>query len=431
MQIKRENPTPTSVKLSISADAAFMQKTKESVLKRLSTRMKVAGFRAGKAPLNIVERNADPSLLQSEFLDAAINELYGNAATQEKLRPVGVPKVEISKFVPFSTLEFKAEVDVVGTVKLPEYAKIKLAKKPAKITEKDIDDVIETLRTRAATKKEVKRAAKDGDEVTIDFAGKDATTDEAISGADGKSYPLVLGSDTFIPGFEAHLIGIQAGEKKSFTLEFPKDYGVAALQNRKVTFEVTATAVQELEKPAVNDEFATTVGPFKSLTALKEDIRSQLLSEKQYEHDRDYESELLKKIAAESKVAIPDVLIDEEATRIEQQIRQNLAYRSQTWKEYLNGTGKSDEAYHAELRSEAAERVKAGLVLSEIAEKENIQITKAELELRIQLLKGQYRDAAMQSELDKPDNQRTIVSNMLSEKTLARLTELATTPAKK
>ena len=433
MQIKRENPTPTSVKLTVSANATFLHETKERVLKRLGTRMKVAGFRAGKAPLNIVERNADPALLQSEFLEAAVNQLYGDAATQEKLRPVSVPQVEIIKFVPFTTLEFRADVDVVGDVKLPDYTKMKLAKQPVKITDADIDDVIETLRARAATKTEVKRAAKDGDEVTIDFAGHDAETKEPINGADGKGYPLVLGSDTFIPGFETHLVGLKAGEQKTFTLEFPKDYSVAALRSRKVTFDVSVAAVRELAKPAVNDEFATTVGPFKSLTALKDDIRSQLLNEKEYENDRNYESELLKKIADEAKVAIPDLLIDEEMTRLEQQVRQNLAYRAQTWQEHLAALGKTEEAYRAELRKDAAERVKAGLVLSEIADKENVQITKAELDLRLQLLKGQYHDAAMQAELDKPDNQRTIISNMLSEKTLARLTELATAaaPAKK
>lgn len=425
MQIKRENPSPTTVKLTITASPDMLERTKEVVLKRLGARMKLSGFRPGKAPLAIIERNADQPTMQSEFLEEAVSQLYTDAANQEKLRPVAMPKVDIKKFVPFTTLEFTAEVEAVGDITLPDYRKIRLVRKPVSITDKDIDEVVDNLRQRAATRKEVKRAAKEGDEVTIDFAGYDAATKEPISGADGKGYPLVLGSNTFIPGFETHLVGLKPGEQKSFTLTFPKDYGVKALQSRKVTFDVTVQAVHELVKPDVNDEFATTVGPFKSLAALREDIRGQLVNEKQYEADRQYESALLKKIADDTKVAIPEAMIDDEIRRLEQQARQNLAYRGQTWQEYLDSMGKSEDQYRENLRQEATERVKGGLVLSEVADREDIQITKAELDLRLQLLRGQYKDAVMQAELDKPENRRTILSNMLTEKTMARLTEIA------
>jgi len=432
MQVKREQLDPTTVKLILTADPELLQSSKEAVLKRLGQRMKVAGFRAGKAPMPIVERNADTAVLQSEVIDEVVSRMYGDAVEREKLRPIGQPRITLQKFVPFTTLEVTVETEAVGDVKLPDYTKIRLAKEPARVSEKDVADVIENLRTRAATKQEVKRAAQEGDEVTIDFAGRDAKTQEPIQGADSKGYPLVLGNNAFIPGFEKKLEGAKTGEDRSFTLQFPKDYGVKALQARDVTFDVKVTGVQELKKPALNDEFATTVGPFKSLTALKEDIHAQLLQEKQYEADQQYESELLKNIADDTKVAIPPMMIDAEAERLEQQVRQSLTYRGQTWQEYLEAIDKTEADYRKELNKDAEERVKGGLALSEVADRENIQVTKAELDLRIQLLKGQYKDAQMQTELDNPENRRTVLSNMLTEKTLARLTEIATqAPASK
>lgn len=426
MQIKREQLNPTTVKLTITADQALMEDVKQHVLKHLARQMKLPGFRPGKAPLAIVERNADTSLLQSEFLDEALNRLYGAALEQEKLRPVAQPQVNLQKFVPFTDLEMSAEVEVVGDVKLPDYKKFRLAKKPVTVTEKDIDDVIETLRSRAAEKKDVDRVAKDGDEVTIDFKGTDEKTKEPVKGADGQGYPLILGSDTFIPGFEANIVGMKTGETKSFTLTFPKDYGVKALQNRKVSFEVTVNKVQELVKPKADDAFAAKVGPFKTVKDLRADIKQQLESEKQAEADRDFENELLDTLADKTTVALPKSLVDDEIDRTITQVRQNLAYRGQTWPEYLEERGQTEAEYREEAREGAERRVKAGLALSEVADQEGITVTPEEFQLRMQLLKGQYSDKLMQAELEKPENARSILSSMLTEKTVAKLTEYTT-----
>lgn len=425
MQIKREQLNPTTVKLTLTADKVLLDETKQAVLKRLGKNMKLAGFRPGRAPLSVVERNADSSVMQSEFLDDAMNRMYGTALEQERVRPVAQPKVSIQKFVPFTDLEIAAEVEAIGDVKLPDYKKIKLAKKAVTITEKDIDEVVHSLQLRVAEKKEVTRAAKDGDEVVIDFAGQDAKSGDAIKGADGKAYPLALGSNTFIPGFETNLVGMKSGEQKSFTLTFPKDYGVKALQSRKVTFDVTVTKVQEVVEPKADDTFASKIGPFKTLASLREDIKKQLTSEKQSEADREFENELLDKIAEKTTVAIPALLIDEEVNRAEREVRQNLTYRGQTWQEYLDGMEQTEEAYKATLREPAERRVKAGLVLTEVADQEGITVTPEEFQLRMQLLKGQYSDKQMQAELEKPENARSILSSMLTEKTIAKLTDYA------
>src|SRR5579884_3151077 len=190
MQAKKEQLEPTKVKLTVSAEAGELQSVKDTALKKLGANVKVPGFRQGKAPANLLEKQLDQSALQGEFLDQAVNQLYAQAVDEQKLRPVAPPEVSITKFVPFTTLEFTAEVEAVGEIKLPDYTKIKLAQPKVTVSDADVNKVLENVRQRSAQKSEVKRAAKTGDEVVINFSGSDATTKEPIQGADGKDYPL-------------------------------------------------------------------------------------------------------------------------------------------------------------------------------------------------------------------------------------------------
>ncbi len=419
MQVKKilEN---TNATITIVAQEADLGPLKQHVLRHFQNKVKVAGFRAGKVPLAMVEKNVDQSALQSEFLDEALSQMYAQAVQENNLRPVGRPEVEIKKFVPFTTLEFTVKVEVVGEIKLGDYKKLKAVQQKIEITADDVKGVIKSLQTRMAEKKDVDRAAKDGDQIWIDFTGVDAKS-QPVKGADGKDYPLVLGSNTFIPGFEPALIGLAAGDEKTFDVTFPKDYQVKALASKKVTFTVNVTKVQEIVEPKVDDEFAVKVGPFKTVGELKADIKKQLKLERENQAGRDYETELVKELAAVSTVAIPEVLIQEQIDRIENEERQNLVYRNQTWEEHLKEEGVTPDQHREQKREAAEQRVKMGLVLSVVAEAENLSVTPEELEIRIQILKGQYQDATMQAELDKPENRQDVVSRILTEKTLLRL----------
>lgn len=426
MQITRESLSPTSIKLSISADQKAIDALKEMVVTKLGENVKLPGFRPGTAPASMVEKNLDQSLFQSEFLNEAINQLYTQAITEEKIKVVKEPEISITKFVPFSTLEFTAQAEVVGDIKLGQYKSIKLTTKKVEISPSDVTNVVENLRQRVAKKEDVTRVSKDGDEVTIDFKGIDAKTKEAIDGADGQDFPLILGSKSFIPGFEEELIGLKNGQSKTFIITFPADYGVADLKNRKVSFDVTIKAVKDLIKPKADDDFASTVSPFKTFSELKADIKKQLQKEKQAEADQAFNNELLQKIADKSEVAIPKVLIDEEIGRLEEEEKRNIAYRGQTWQEHLKAEAVSEEEHKERQRPQAESRVKVGLILGEIAEQEKIEVSVDELETRLNLLKSQYQDESMRQELDKPENRRDIFSRIIIEKTIDRLSQLAT-----
>jgi trigger factor len=425
MQITRETITPTKLKLTIIADQALLDGVKADVVALMSRNVKVPGFRPGKAPQNMVEKQIDQALLQTEFMEQAVNRAYVDALQSEKARPTAQPEIVISKFVPYDTLEFTAEFDAIGDIKLADYKKIKLVPKPVKITKEQIDAVMADLKGRIADKEDVDRAVQSGDQATIDFAGVDAKTHEPISGADGKAYPLLVGSNSFIPGFEENVIGVKPGESKDFEITFPADYGVQTLQKRKVIFSITVQSVQAVKEPKLDDDFAAKVGPFKTLAELTTDIKQQLTSEAEVQNRRNFENELLETIAGKSTVAIPDGLVEEEVTRLEEEEKRNLVYRGQTWQEHLDAEGHTAEQHRTKNREPAELRVKAGLILGEIADKEGVDVTPEELEIRIQVLKGQYKDVAMQAELDKPENRRDIASRLVSEKTIAKLAEYA------
>lgn len=426
MQVKTNQDNPTKVTLTITADEKDLNLAKQAALKELAGNTKVSGFRDGKAPLSVIEKNVDDQTLQSEVLDEAINTLYVKAVTKAELRPIGNPQVTLKKFVPFTQLEFDATTEVIGKISLPNYKTI--SKKPAKVevTADDVKKVLEDLRTKSAEKSEVKRPAKNGDEAVIDFEGKDEKK-QPIKGAEGKDYPLQLGSNSFIPGFEDNLIGLKAGEEKTFTLKFPKDYGVKALASKNVEFKVKVNKVQELKLPKLDDEFAKKIGSFENLAALKKDIKTQLLQEKQQQANNAFENELVGEIVSKSKVELPQSLVDEQQERLKTEIKQNIMYRGQTWKEMLEFEGLTEEEFDKKkIEPEAKQRVKTGLVLSEISQIEKIDVTPEELELRMQLLKGQYTDPAMQAELEKPEARNDIASRMITEKTLQYLVKEAT-----
>lgn len=424
MQVTRTDNSATKVTLAISANADDLAPIKNHVLRHFIDQVKVPGFREGKAPMNMVEKHANPEKLNSEFLEHAINDLFQQAIRAQKLRPVGQPDVQLKKFVPYTTLEFSAKLEVVGAVKLANYKSIKLPKPKANATAADVNAVIKSLQERSAERQEVRRAAKDGDEVVIDFAGKDAD-DQPVAGADGKDHPLVLGSKSFIPGFEDNVVGLKAGESKDFSVTFPKDYGAAALQNKKVTFSVTAKKISELVEPKLDDAFAAAAGPFKNLAELKADVKKQALSEKQYQAGQAYQNELIKLVTDKSSVEIPELLIEDQLNHMEQEEKRNLTYRGQTWPEHLKAEGVTEQQHREKYRTDATDRVKAGLVLSEISEQEGLDVTPEEIDIRIQILKAQYQDPAMQAELDKPENRRDIVARMLTEKTIQKLVDYA------
>ena len=423
MHVQKTNNSETEITLTITATAEDLEPIKLKVLKVLARNVKVAGFRAGKVPLLVAEKNIDPTSLQTEFLDEAMTQLYAKATEIENVRPLTQPKVNVKKFVPFSTLEYEVITSILGPVKLGKYKGLKSDVSAKKVLETDIKNVIDNLLSRMSQRIAVERPSKTGDEVIIDFKAKDSK-DEPISGGDGNDYPLILGSNAFIPGFEDNVSGMKAGEEKTFEVTFPKEYGVKALAGKKATFSVNVKTVNEMTKPEFNDEFAGTVGPFKTLKELETDIKTQLSHEAEQEALRIKQNDLVGQFVDDSKVAIPEVLIEQQIHFEMEDLRRNLSYRGQTYQEFLEAENTTEEKHKEDvLVPRATMQVKTAILLSEVAEVEGINVTPEELEIQMQVLKGQYTDLSMQEELEKDDARRDIASRILSQKVVSFIVE--------
>ena len=417
----------TRVKLTIAAEPAELQAAEQVALKRLAKSVKVNGFRKGHVPLEVVKKHVDPNELAQETLNAALNRSVAEAFLGNEIQVLDRPEVELIKFVPGQQLEFTAEADVLPEVKLGDYRKLKVKKTEAKVVDKDIDEVIERSQKGLAEKKETKKPAEQDDEVVIDFVGK--KDGEAFKGGTGKEYPLVLGSNSFIPGFEDALIGLKAGDKKDVPLTFPKDYHAKDLAGQKVVFEVEVKKVNKVTLPELNDEFAAKAGPFTSMKDLRKDIQAEMIAQAERKATDDLKDELVKQLVDKSKVSVPEVLRADQIRSIEQDLTQNLMYQGLTIEQYFENNGYADRDVwvKAEAQDAADARIKAGLVLAQLSKELKVEATADELAEHINVYKQQYaNNPEMAKQFDNPEAQREIANRLITEKTVNMLVEFNT-----
>lgn len=366
-----------------------------------------------------LKKHIDANHLNQEVLEDAVNASAIEVFDVAKITPLDRPKVEVVKYVPGEQLEFTAEAEILPAIKLGDYKKLSAKKEVAKVTDKDVTDVVDRIAAGMATKNDVTRAAKLGDEVIIDFEGKDKDG-KLVAGAAGKDYSLELGSNSFIPGFEQGLVGKKAGESVDLPLTFPKDYHHKPLAGAKVTFAVTVKSVKEVALPELNDEFAAKAGPFKTLDELKADIKRELTEQKEREAVDKLKDSLVEQLVKNSHVPAPDVLVDDQMSSIERDFVQNLMYRGITLEDYLSQQKLSrDDWLKKEVREQAVRRVQVGLALAELSKVESIEVSKEELESRLSDLLSQYGNSPeIAKQLDTPEARRDIANRVLTEKTV-------------
>lgn len=425
MKTTVKNLSETKVQLTITLDAANLAEAEKVAIIKLSKTAKVPGFRKGKVPAGVAAKHIDPEALQQQLLDDAISKAVAEAFIAEKIQALDRPMVDVKKYVPGDLVEFTAEVDILPKVTLGDYKK--LGKKADKVSVKaeEIEEVLERMRQGFAEKKEVARAAKDGDETVIDFIGKKG--DVAFDGGTGTDYTLKLGSNQFIPGFEEGIVGHKAGETFSLDLEFPKDYHAKELAGQNVTFETTLKKVTELELPKLDEAFAKKAGPFTTIAELKADIEREITTNKEREAADKLKDELIAELIEKSTVPVPEVLIADQMRSIEQDFSQNLMYRGLDLKTYLeaNGFKDEDEWRENEVKPAAIRRTQAGLALAELTNVEGITATDAEIDEHVEVHKQQYAnnpDALKQFETEEV--RRDIGNHFITEKTIERLIEL-------
>lgn len=426
MKTKVENISEVKVLLTISLDKEDLANAEQVALTKLAKDVKVSGFRKGKAPLEVVAKNVDPVKLNEQLMEDAVSKSVAEAFLKEKIKALARPEVEIKKYVPGSELEFTAETEILPAVKLGDYKKLKAKKEKVTVTDKEVTETIERIQKNFATKETVDRKAKKGDEVIIDFLGK--KDGKPFDGGKAEKFPLELGSNSFIPGFEDGIIGKKAGEEFALDLEFPKDYHAKELAGQKVVFEVKLHEVKENSLPELTDEFVKEKfsEEFKNLEEFKKQIKEDLLTQKTQQADEKFKDELVRELAEKSEIPVPSVLLQDQQSHIEMDMQRNLMYSGLSLDQYLERMGKTrDEWLENEVKKVAEERVKAGLALAELSKVEKIESDLVEVEKRLEQLKAQYgsnKEALKQ--LESEDIKRDIANQILTEKAVDRLVEL-------
>ena len=414
----------TKVAVNVTLGVSELKDAELAALNELGKDIKVPGFRKGKVPVSVVSKNVNPNMLAQKTLESALSKAVADAFISEKLQALDRPEVEVKKFVPGSELEFTAESEVMPKIKIGDYKNLKSTAKKVSVTKKDISEITDRLKKGFASKKTVQRPAKLTDEVNIDFEGKKDGV--AFDGGKGEKYDLVLGSNSFIPGFEDGIIGKKTGETFDLKLTFPEDYHADNLKGAEVVFTTTINEIKEVVEPELNDELAAKAGPFKTVEELEDDIKREITKQKETEATEKLKDDLVAELVEKSTVPVPDVLLKDQMKLIEQDTNRNLMYRGMSIDDYIKSLKYKDKNdwLENEVRPIAEKRVKAGLLLAELSKVEKIEATENELLEKINQLGKQYPSEDMRKHLKTPEVQRDVANRILTEKTVDRLVSL-------
>lgn len=407
----------TRVELKVVLDEKDLAAARKKAVEHLAKEVKVQGFRKGKVPASIAEKNLDPNEVNNVALEIAIRSTIPAAFEEAKVSPLMMPEVNVTKYVPNETTEYLATADILPEIKLGAFKNLKVKKVETKASEKDIEEVIDNIKNAYAEKKTAKKKAAMGDEVIIDFVGK--KDGKTFDGGTAKDFALSLGSKQFIPGFEEGIVGHESGDKFELNLTFPKDYHNKDLAGKKTTFEVLLKQVNEVIKPAEDDELAKKCGPFKTMAELRADIKKNLEIQNEHKANEKYKNDLVDALVAKSKIPVPEILISDQLHYIKDDISRNAASRGMSFDDYLKQVGQSEEDWEKEAKKVAEVRVRSSLALQVLAKEQKITVKDDIVDAKIAELKDVYQKSPEALKNLQEDSVRQEIKNrLIIEKTL-------------
>ena len=417
MKTTTKKISETKVELKVVLDADDLHKARTQAVARLAANVKVQGFRKGKAPASLLEKQISPNDIASETIDLAVRTTMGVAFDQQKIAPIAIEKVDVTKYVPDETAEYQAIAEVLPEVKLGDFKKLKAKMDKTEPTAAEVQEIVDNIIRAYAEKNVVKRAAQNGDEVIIDFVGK--KDGEAFAGGTAKDHHLTLGSGEFIPGFEEGIVGHAAGDKFDLEVTFPQDYPEKSLAGQKAIFETLVKQVNEVVVPKADDELAKKCGNFETMADLKADIKKNLETQNRHRANEKYRDDLVKELVKGSKVAAPEILIQDQLRFINDDVSRNAASHGMTLEQYLERTGQTMEEWQKAAHELAEERVKASLVLQILAREQNITASPEEVDAKIAELRDLYKKSKeAMANLKKPEVRQDIRNRLIIDKTL-------------
>lgn len=388
-----ENVDKNVLKLRIEADAQQFNESLKKAYLKIRGSFSVPGFRKGKAPMNIIERHYGDSVFYEEAFNMICPDLYDEAVKDNNIDPVDTPELDIEQIGRDENLIFTATVTVKPEVELGEYKGLPVEKDQVDITDEQIQTKLEEAQEQNARLVTIEdRPVQEQDSVNIDFKG--LLDGEPFEGGTSEGYTLVVGSNTFIPGFEEQLIGATFGQELDVNVTFPEEYHSEELKGKAVVFEVRINEIKYKELPALDDEFAKDVSEFETLEEYKTDIRKKLEEEEEKKTEQKYENDIVKMAVENAKVDVPDVMVERQLDSTMQRINMSLSYQGMNLETYLGMMGMDEKTMRDNYRENALADVKAQLILEKISLIENIEASDEELEEEISQMAGNFNQKA-------------------------------------
>lgn len=374
------------VALTIEASAEEFEAAVNKAYLKMRGKINVPGFRVGKAPRKIIEKMYGEEVFYEEAVNIILPDAYEDAVKEQKLDVVGYPEVELESCTKDGVV-FKCTVAVYPEVKLGQYKGLEAPKAEVKVAAADVNARLKEMADRNSRLVSVERAVKKGDTADIDFEGFDNGV--AFDGGKGENFDLEIGSGSFVPGFEEQLIGMKAGEEKDIDITFPENYA-PELAGKPVVFHVKVNEVKVKEVPAIDDEFAKDVSEFDTLKELKADIKKKMTAERTEAAQRAFEDVLMAKVAEGVEAEIPHEMVELQAERMMEQLKQQLAAQGIPFDQYLQMTGTTEADFRKQADGPAAEQVKMDLAVEAIIKAEGLEATDEDVENELKNVAEKY-----------------------------------------
>ena len=378
------------VKLVIESTAEEFEAGLNTAYNKNKSKISLPGFRKGKAPRKMIEKMYGAEVFYEDAANSIIPDAYAKAADECGLELVSQPKINVTQLEAGKPFIFEAVVATKPEVELGQYKGVEVTKADTEATEADVEEELKRVQEQnSRTVAVTDRAVKDGDNTVIDFEG--FVDGVAFEGGKGTDYPLTIGSHSFIDTFEDQIIGMNIGDEKEINVTFPEEYHVDDLKGKPAMFKVTVKEIKEKQLPELNDEFAQDVSDFDTIAEYKDDLKNKIADRKSREAKAKQEDEAIAKIIEDSKMDIPDAMVDTQVNRMDEDFAQRLQQQGLSVEQYFQYTGMTADMIMEEMKPEAVKRIQSRLVLEAVVKAENIETSEEDFEAELKKMAETYK----------------------------------------
>ena len=390
MSLQVEKMEKNMAKLTIEVAAEDLEKAMQNAYQKAKGRISIPGFRKGKAPRKMIEQMYGKGVFLEDAVNALIPEHYSKALAECELEIVSQPTIDITQAEPGKAFIFTAEVATQPEVTLGDYKGVEVPKTEITVTDEDVDAEIKKEQEKNSRTINVEdRGAQLQDVVTIDFEG--SVDGVPFDGGQATEYPLTLGSNTFIPGFEDQLVGAKVGDDVDVKVTFPEEYQAKELAGKEAIFKCAVKKIEAKELPELDDDFAKDVSEFDTLAEYKEHIKTNLVERKENEAKRAKEDAAVDKAIENAQMDIPEAMLQTQCRQMLDDFSRRMQSQGLSMDQYFQFTGMTAEKMMEDMKPQALKRIQTRLVLEKVAEVENIQPTEEEVNEEISKMAEAYK----------------------------------------